>query len=48
MATCHRGTGQPPERAPTSHEQDPDTLSEYHHEDIDNFENMEHENHTTL
>ena len=23
-------------------------MSEYHHEDMDNFENVEHENHTTL
>ena len=37
-----------PQKGPTPHEQDPDTPSEYHHEDIDNFENMEHENHTTL
>ena len=37
MATHHGGTGQPPERTPTPHEQDPDTPSKYHHEDIDNF-----------
>ena len=30
------------------HEQDTDILSDYHHEDIDNFENVEHENSTTL
>ena len=29
------------------HEQDTEILSEYHHEDMDNFENVEHENHTT-
>ena len=44
MATCHGGTGQPPERTPIPHEQDPDTPNE----DIDNFENVEHETHTTL
>ena len=48
MATYHRGTGQPLARAPTPHEQDIDTLSKYHDEDMDNFENVEHENHTTL
>ena len=48
MATHHRGTGQPLEKTPTSHEQDNDILTEYHHEDMDNFENVEHENHTIL
>ena len=48
MATHHGGTGQPLERAPTPHEQDTDTLSKCHHEDMDNFENVEHENQTTL
>ena len=48
MATHHGGTGQPPERVPTPNEQDPDAPSEYYHEDIDNFENMEHETYTTL
>ena len=32
----------------TTHEQDTDILSNYHYEDIDNFQNVEHENHTTL
>ena len=36
------------ERVPTPHEQDSGTPNKYHHEDIDNFENIEHENHTTL
>ena len=44
MATHHRGTGQPLEEDPTPHEQDTDILKEYHHEDVDNFENVEHEN----
>ena len=48
MASCHGGTGQPLERDPSPHEQDTDNLCEYHHEDMDNFENVEHENHTTL
>ena len=48
MATHHGGTGQPPERIPISHEQDPNTPSKYHHEEMDNFENVEHETHTTL
>ena len=48
MATHHRGTGQPLDRDPTPHEQGNDILSDYHHEDMDNFENVEHENDTTL
>ena len=37
-----------PWKEPLPYQQDPDTPSEYHHGDIDNFEYMEHENHTTL
>ena len=48
MATHHREKGQPLEETPTSHDQDTDILTEYHHEDMDNFENVEHENHATL
>ena len=48
MATCHGSTGQPLEETPTPHEQDTDIPTEYHHKDIDNFQNVEHENHTTL
>ena len=48
MDTCHRGAGQPLDRDTTSHEQDTDILSNYHHEDMDNFENVEHDTHTTL
>ena len=47
MATHHRGTGQPPEKMPIPKEEDPDTPSEYHHKDIDNFKNVEHDTHTT-
>ena len=48
MGTHHKGTGQPLDRDPTPHEQGTDILSDHHHEDMDNFENVEHENHTTL
>ena len=48
MATCHGVAGQPRDRHPTPHEQGTDILSNYHHEDMDNFDNVEHENHTTL
>ena len=48
MATCHRGTGQPLDRDITPHGQDTDIQNDYHHEDMDNFENVEKENHTTL
>ena len=48
MATHHRGEGEPLDRDLTPHEQGTDILSDYHHEDLDNFENVEHENHTIL
>ena len=48
MATYHRGAGQPLDKDPTPHAQDTDILSDYHHEDMDNFENVKHKNHTTL
>ena len=48
MATYHGGTGQPLDKDPTPHEQGTDILSDQHHKDMDNFENVEHENHTTL
>ena len=44
MATCHGG--QPLERDPNPQEQDIDTPNDYQHEDIDDFENVENENHT--
>ena len=37
MATPHGGAGQPLDRDPTPHEQGTDILSNYHHEDMDNF-----------
>ena len=46
MATCHRGTRQPLERDPNPQDQDIDIPSDYQHEDIDDFENVEYENHT--
>ena len=46
MATHHGGTGQPLDRDPNPQEQDIDTPNDYQHEDIDNFENVEIENHT--
>ena len=48
MATCHRGTGEPLEEALAPHEHDCNIPSEYHSEDMDNFDNVEHEHHTTL
>ena len=47
MATHHRGAGQPSDRDPNLLEQDTDIPSN-HLKDIDNLENVEHENHTTL
>ena len=48
MATCHRGTGQPLEENHAPKEWDNDIPTENHDENMDNFENVEHENHTTL
>ena len=47
MATHHGGAEQPSDRDLNLPEQDTDIPSD-HLEDIDNFENIEHENHTTL
>ena len=47
MVTHHGGTGQPPEKDPNPQEQDIDVPNEYQ-EDIDDFENVEHENHAWL
>ena len=47
MTINNGGTGQPSDRDPNLPEQDTDIPSD-HLEDIDNFENVEHENHTTL
>ena len=48
MASHHRGAGQPLDRDPTPQEQGTDAPRDNNHEDMDNFENEEHENHTTL
>ena len=47
LATHHRGTGQPSEMDPNSQAQDIDTPNDYQG-DIDDFENIEHENHMQL
>ena len=47
MATYHRGTGQPLEMDPNPQAQDIEILNDYW-EDIDDFENVEHENHLWL
>ena len=47
MATHHRGTGQPSEKDPKPQEQDVNVPNEYR-EDVDNFENVEHEHHAQL
>ena len=47
MATHHRGAGQPSDMDLNLPEQDTDIPSD-HLEDIDNFKNVEHENHTTF
>ena len=50
MATHHRGSGQPMDRDATPNGKDTDVNipHNYHHEDTDDFENIEQENHTNL
>ena len=50
MATHHRGSGQPLDRDSTPNGKDIDVniLHDYHHEDTNDFENVEKENHTNL
>ena len=48
MATHHIGAGEPLDRDSVPHEHSTDDPSDYNHEDMDNFKNVEHENHTTL
>ena len=48
MATHLGCAGQPLDRHTTPHEVDTDIPSDYHHEDMDNFGNVEHENLMTL
>ena len=40
--------GKPLDRDPTPHEHGTDAPGNYNREDMDNFKNVEHENHTTL
>ena len=47
MATCHTGTGQPLGIDPNFQAQDIDIPNDYQ-EDIDDFENIEHETHKQL
>ena len=47
MATHHRGMSQPPEKNPNPQEHDVNVQNEYQ-EDVDDFENVEHEYHTQL
>ena len=46
MATCHGGTGQPSEMDLNPKAQDIDIPNDY--QDIDDFENVEHENYMQL
>ena len=48
MATHYGGAGQPLDRNITPHGQDIDIPNNYHHEDMDNFENAEQEIHPNL
>ena len=47
-ATHHRGTGQPLEKDLNPQDQDIDIPIDYQHDNIDDFENVENENHTQL
>ena len=50
MATHHGDTGQPLDwdATPNGKDTDANTLHNYHHENVDNFEDIEQENHTNL
>ena len=50
MATHHGGSGQPMDRDATTTRKDIDfdIPQDFHHEDTDDFENIEHENLTSL
>ena len=50
MAIHHRGSGQPLDRhgTPIGKDTDVNIPHDYHHEDTDDFENVEQENHTNL
>ena len=44
MATHHGGAGEPLDGDSAPHEHSTDASSNYNHEDMDNFENVKHEN----
>ena len=48
MATHHGGAGQPFKKDPNPQDQDSDIPNDYQNKDIDDFENVENENHTQL
>ena len=50
MSTHCGGSGQPLDRdaTMTRNDIDVDLLQDFHHEDTDDFENVEHENHTSI
>ena len=48
MATHHAGTGQPLDKDIPPHDQGTDIQADYHHEDMDIFEDAEQDNHTNL
>ena len=48
MATHDGGAGQPLDRDTAQHGQDTDIPNDYHHQDMDSFENAEQDNHTNL
>ena len=48
MATHHGGAVEPLDGYSAQHKHSTDALSDYNHEDMDNFENVEHENYSTL
>ena len=48
IATHHGDAGEPLDRDSAPHEHGTDAPSNYNHEDMDNFKNVEHENYTTL
>ena len=48
MATCHGGTGQPMEKDHNPQEQDTDITNDCQYEQMDNFENVDHEDHASL
>ena len=48
MASYHEGVAQPLDTDATPRGKDTDIPNNYHHEDMNNFQNAEQENHTNL